>query len=376
MSTLFDTTRIKQLTMRNRLVRSATWEGMCTTDGEPTPKLANLYADLAKGGVGLIVSGYTFVRPDGKQLNGKMGIHTDAFGPAYQRLTQAVHANNGALAIQLVHAGGQANPDQIGRQPLAPSAVQLPQYPATPDALSVEEIQEIVTAFGEGARRAKAWGFDAVQFHGAHGYLINQFLSPLTNQRNDAYGGSLENRCRFLFQVYQAVRQTVGEDFPVMIKLNATDHLEGGLAIDDALYAAAQLDKMGIDAIEVSSGMAASGKLGPARSKIDAPEKEAYNLALAGQIKATVGCPVMVVGGFRSYEVAENAIRTQGLDYVALSRPLIREPALPNRWQSGDHTPATCISCNKCFIPGMKEGGIYCMVEKKLREKKEKQKGD
>ena len=336
MSILFETTQIKDMALRNRLVRSATWEGMCEPDGKPTPKLAACYADLAKGGIGLIVSGYTFVRPEGKQLNGKMGIHTDAFASAYESLARAVHSQNGAIAIQLVHAGGQANPDQAGRQPVAPSAVKLPQYPAVPAELSVEEVQQIIDAFGEGARRAKTWGFDAVQLHGAHGYLINQFLSPLTNQRQDPYGGSLENRSRFLMQVYQSVRQAVGEDFPVMIKLNASDHLEGGLDISDALYAATQLSQNGIDAIEVSAGTAASGKLGPARDKINAPETEAYNLSLATQIKAKVNCPVMVVGGFRSYDVAEQAIEKAGMDYIAISRPLIREPALPNRWQAGD----------------------------------------
>lgn len=375
MSTLFETTQIKHMILRNRLVRSATWEGMCTADGEPTQKLATFYADLAKGGVGLIVSGYAFVRSEGKQFTGKMGIHSDAFASAYKSLTQAVHDNDGAIAIQLVHAGGQANPDQAGRQPVAPSAVQLPQYPVLPAALSKEEVQQIINAFGEGARRAKQWGFDAVQLHGAHGYLINQFLSPLTNQRQDEFGGSLDNRCRFLNAVYTSVRQAVGDDYPVMIKLNASDHLEGGLQIDEALYAAGLLNQIGIDAIEVSAGTAASGKLGPARDKINAPEKEAYNLTLATQIKAAVDCPVMVVGGFRSYAVTEQAVKEAGMDHIALSRPLIREPALPNRWQSGDHTTATCISCNKCFIPGLREGGIYCMVEKKLQRKKAKEDG-
>lgn len=243
-----------------------------------------------------------------------------------------------------------------------------------PAELSAEEIQQIVNAFGDGACRAKAWGFDAVQLHGAHGYLISQFLSPLTNQRKDTYGGNLENRCRFLFQVYDLVCRAVGEDFPVIIKLNGADHLEGGLEIKDALYAASKLNAKGIDAIEVSAGTAASGKLGPARDKINAPEKEAYNLTLATQIKASVECPVMVVGGFRSYDVAENAIQDAGMDHIAIACPLIREPGLPNRWQSGNGTPATCVSCNKCFLPGLKQGGIYCMVEKKLQRKKAQQK--
>jgi 2,4-dienoyl-CoA reductase-like NADH-dependent reductase (Old Yellow Enzyme family) len=238
-----------------------------------------------------------------------------------------------------------------------------------PAELTNDEISGIIAAFAEGARRAKGWGFDGVQLHGAHGYLINQFLSPLTNRRTDEYGGSIENRCRFLLEVYRKVRESVGSDYPVFIKLNAADNLDGGLGVDDAVYAAKKLAEIGIDAIEVSAGTPASGEKGPNREKILKPVKEAYNLPLARRIKEAVSCPVMVVGGFRSYEVAEKAIREDGMDYIAMARPLIREPALANRWLQGDRSPARCISCNSCFMPGLEEGGIYCVIEKKEREK-------
>jgi len=231
-----------------------------------------------------------------------------------------------------------------------------------------EDISRVITAFGSGARRAKDWGFDAVQLHGAHGYLINQFLSPLSNQREDEYGGTIENRCRFLMEVYQAVRSAVGPDFPVMIKLNGSDNLAGGLTIKDAVYAAEALDRSGIDCIEVSGGTPASGNQSPARMKINTPEKEAYNLSLAQQFRAAVKCPIMVVGGFRSLEVAEKTIQ-ESADYISMARPFIREPGLAKRWQKGDRSPARCISCNSCFMPGVKEGGIYCVVEKKEAEK-------
>lgn len=198
MEVLFEETKINRMKMRNRLVRSATWEGMCAPDGRPTEKLNTLYRDLAEGGVGLIISGYTFVRPEGKQQVGKMGIHTDAFKDAYETLTQAVHDSGGKIGIQLVHAGGQANAENTGQQPLAPSAVEVDQYSEIPAELTRDQIHDIAAAFGDGARRAREWGFDAVQLHGAHGYLVNQFLSPLTNQRTDGYGGSFENRSRFL----------------------------------------------------------------------------------------------------------------------------------------------------------------------------------
>jgi len=375
MATLFEETTINGMTMRNRMIRSATWEGMCEQDGRPTKKLIDWYRDLAQGGTGLIVSGYTFVRPEGKGLPGKMGIHTDNFAGVYEDLTSAVHDSGGKIAIQLVHAGGQTNAINAGRQPLAPSSVQVDQFPEIPAQLTKSEISDIITAFGEGARRAKAWGFDAVQLHGAHGFLINQFLSPLTNRRTDEYGGSIENRSRFLFEVYQKVRGVVGVDYPVFIKLNASDNLEGGLEIDDAVYASQKLSENGIDVIEVSAGTPASGAENPARDKINKPEKEAYNLELARRIKEAISCPIMVVGGFRSFEVAEKAVRDDGMEYIAMARPLIREPGLPNRWRQGDLTKAKCISCNSCFGPGLEEGGIYCVIEKKERGKAEKTEG-
>jgi 2,4-dienoyl-CoA reductase-like NADH-dependent reductase (Old Yellow Enzyme family) len=232
-----------------------------------------------------------------------------------------------------------------------------------------DDISRVVTAFGDGARRAKDWGFDAVQLHGAHGYLINQFLSPLANNRGDEYGGSIESRYRFLHEVYQAVRTAVGPDFPVMIKLNGSDNLSGGLSLDDALFAASSLDNAGIDCIEVSGGTPASGDRSPARMKINSPDKEAYNLSLARQIRTAVNCPIMVVGGFRSFEIVEKTVQ-ESADYVSMARPFIREPGLAKRWQEGDRSPARCISCNSCFKPGLKEGGIYCVVEKKEQEKK------
>ncbi len=372
MREIFESSEINGMELANRLVRSATWEGMCEEDGRPTQRLADLYRTLASGGVGLIISGYTFVRPEGKQMPGKMGLYSDDFADEYAGLAGAVHDKGGKLCMQLVHAGGQTTAQAAGQDPLAPSAVDAAQYQG---AMSVEmtarDISEVVAAFGEAARRAKQYGMDAVQLHMAHGYLVNQFLSPLTNQRTDGYGGSIKNRTRFMMEVYEAVRDAVGRDFPVMVKLNGSDNLEGGLDVADAVEAARMLGQAGIDAIEVSGGTPASGEMNPVRTKINSPEREAYNLELAQKIKAAVSCPIISVGGFRTFEKVEDAIKNF-VEYVSLSRPLIREPHLPKRWGEGDRSPATCISCNKCFVPGIKEGGIYCVVEKKARERAEK----
>ena len=364
MFNLFDETEINGMTLTNRLVRSATWEGMCEPDGRPTQRLIECYGNLAKGGVGLIISSYTFVRPDGKQLPGQMGIYTDSFSDEMKELTTAVHTHGGKICMQLVHAGGQTSSKAIGTRPLAPSAVERAQFPEPPLELSVKDIEDIIAQFGACAARAREYGFDAVQLHAAHGYLINQFLSPLTNKRSDVYGGNPENRLRFLMEVYQSVRGNVGTDFPVLIKLNVSDNLEGGLEPEEALGAARALDQAGIDSVEVSAGTPASGDSTPIRLGIKERQQEAYNLSLAIQVKKNVGCPVMVVGGIRSIEVAEDIIQRGDSDYIALSRPFIREPDLALRWQRGNRDRATCISCNGCFKPGLKEGGIYCVIDR------------
>jgi 2,4-dienoyl-CoA reductase-like NADH-dependent reductase (Old Yellow Enzyme family) len=364
MAGLFDPIDINGMGLSNRMVRSATWEGMCSPDGRPGERLMTCYETLARGGAGLIITGFAFVRPDGRQMPGKMGLHRDDFMKDFMRLTGAVHSAGGRVAVQLVHAGGQTNTRMAGRRPLAPSSIQVKQFPEIPDELDREEIRDIAAAFAGAALRAREWGFDAVQLHSAHGYLINQFLSPLTNRRSDDYGGSLENRCRFLMEVYQGVRAAVGKDFPVMIKLNGSDNLEGGLTQDDALHAAGELSRAGVDAIEVSAGTSASERgRGPVRKWIDAPVKEGYNMPLAWRIKEAVACPVIAVGGFRSWGVARDAVEDGGVDLIAMSRPLIREPGLPLRWRKGDLARALCVSCNKCFGPGVREGGIYCVAE-------------
>lgn len=370
MRKLFDDVRIKGMHLANRLVRSATWEGMCEEDGCPTPQLASYYGALARGGVGLIISGYAYVRPDGKQLPGQLGIYADKSIPMLRLLADEVHREGGKLCIQLVHCGGQTAARVINRRPLAPSSLSAAQYPEVPEELSVEGIVDIIQSFAEAAKRVKEAGCDAVQLHVAHGYLINQFLSPLTNRRDDAYGGNIEGRCRFMIEVYRAVRTAVGNDFPVLAKLNGSDNLDGGLMLDDAVIAAKHLDEEGIDAIEVSGGTPASGSGSPVRQGIDSRDKEAYNLPEAYRIKNAVSCPIMVVGGLRSFELVDGIVRREEADLVAFSRPLIREPELPRRWEEGNEVHARCISCNGCFKPGLKEGGIYCVVDRIERENK------
>jgi 2,4-dienoyl-CoA reductase-like NADH-dependent reductase (Old Yellow Enzyme family) len=360
---LFEETAIGTIPIRNRLVRSATWEGLADPEGTVTPDLLRIYEELAEGGVGLIISSYLYVQTVGKQTPGQIGVHTDIMVPGLASLAQAVHDRGGKLVGQIVHCGGQATRELNGDlQPLAPSAVASPGYAEIPRAITADEIDGLVADFAAAALRLQRAGFDGVQLHGAHGYLLAQFLSPLRNTRPDEYGGDLANRARFCREVYRAVRNAVGADFPVMIKLNASDFLDGSTTEVDASYLASALAGDGIDCIEVSGGTPGSGELGAARPKIERPEDEAYFLEQAKIIRsAAPGVPLMLVGGLRSPEIMDSILEAGVVDFFSMSRPLIREPDLPNRWRRGDLGRAACVSCLGCFVPARKGEGIRCV---------------
>jgi 2,4-dienoyl-CoA reductase-like NADH-dependent reductase (Old Yellow Enzyme family) len=360
---IFEATDLSGIQLPNRLVRSATWEGLADARGMVTPTLVRIYEQLAEGGVGLIISSYMYVQIVGKQAAGQIGVDTDETLPGLSELAKSVHDRNGKIVGQTVHCGGQADRRQTGGlQPVAPSAVDSPGYPLTPRELTIGEIHGIVEDFAAGARRLQSAGFDGVQLHGAHGYLLAQFLSPLRNQRTDEYGGGVENRSRFCLDVYRAVRSAVGPDFPVMIKLNGNDFLKGSTTDDDACYLAAALAAEGINAIEVSGGTPGSGRLGAARPDIKDAADEAYFLPQAEAIRrAAPSVPLMLVGGLRSPEVMERILATGTATFFSVSRPLIREPGLPNRWKDGDRRRAACISCLGCFGPARKGEGIRCV---------------
>ena len=233
--------------------------------------------------------------------------------------------------------------------------------------MTVDDIQEIVLAFGEAASRAREAGFDGVQIHSAHGYLLSQFLSPAFNKRADEYGGSIENRARLLLEVLQHVRTHVGEDFPVLVKINSQDFLDGGLTPEDSLAVGGMLQEAGIDAIELSGGTIVSGKLSASRMGIKSEEKEAYFRDSARVFKEALRVPIIMVGGIRSFHLAERLVALGYTDYISMSRPFIREPDLIRRWAAGDLRKAACISDNQCFGPARAGEGIYCVVKKKQK---------
>ncbi len=365
MASVFEYTSIKSLSLPNRFVRSATWEGMADDDGNCTEKLINLMAELAKGGVGLIISGFTCVSPDGQSGPWHLAIHDDRFIPGFAEMAKAVHNGGGKVVVQIAHSGCQADEELTGKQAMGPSALGGEKGPRCRE-MDIEEIRMIVNAFGQAALRARKAGCDGVQIHAAHGYLLSQFLSPFFNRRDDAYGGNTNNRARIVREVLRSIREHTGPDFPVLIKLNSSDFLEGGLDVEGMLATASLLEKDGIDAIELSGGTAYSGKYLPIRNcKIVSEEDEAYYLDAARMYKERIRVPLMLVGGIRSLSVAERLVRDNLADYVSLSRPLIREPNLINRWKSGDTRKALCQSDNLCFKAAKSGEGIYCVVERR-----------
>ena len=365
---LFESTEINGLKLSNRFVRSATWEGMAGDDGSVTPPLVDLMARLAEGGVGLIISSHAYITPEGQAGRKQIGVYQEALVPGLRQMTGAVHEQGGRMVLQLAHAGGFARSKLTGQTPLAPSALEGFSK-ILPKEMTPEDIQEVTEAFGLAAQRAKAAGFDGVQIHAAHGYLLSQFLSPFFNKRLDDYGGTVENRYRVLGQVLKKVRATVGDDFPVLVKLNSQDFLEGGLRLEDSVKIGGWLQEDGIDAIELSGGTLNSGALSPSRSDITTEEQEAYFTEGAKAFKKKVTVPLLLVGGIRSWPVAERIIEQGIADYISMSRPFIREPGLIRRWRSGDLRPAFCQSDNQCFGPAMSGKGIYCVVERKEKEK-------
>ncbi len=363
---LFEALTINGLTLPNRFVRSATWEGMATVDGRVTPQLVDTMVALAHGGVGLIISGHAYVSRMGQASPWQLGIYDDSLVEGLKSMNAAVHAAGGRIVAQLAHAGNFALEKAIGAPPVVASAFDgLAQTPRS--ELSLDDIQKLKHAYVAAARRAKDAGFDGIQLHSAHGYLLSQFLSPWFNRRTDAYGGPIENRVRIHVETIRAIRETVGEDYPILVKMNCEDFAEGGLTVAESVAAARQMVNAGLDAVELSGGLLTGGKLSPSRPNINTPDKEAYFKEAARAFKQALEVPLILVGGIRSPEVAERLLNEGVADGFAMSRPLIREPDLVNRWQSGDRSPARCLSDNLCFRPGMMGKGIYCVTAERER---------
>ncbi|VFQ42518.1 NADH:flavin oxidoreductase [Desulfoluna butyratoxydans] len=347
--------------VKNRVFRSATYESMADEGGRVSPAMTEMYTGLAKGEVGLIITGYLCFASSDNPSARTVSMGSDADLSALRALTDAVHGNGGRVVAQLAHVGSQLHGAPSG-EVFAPSAVVDPVSGILPTPFSAGQIETLVAEFGEAALRAKRAGFDGVQLHAAHGYLLSRFLSPVYNRRTDAYGGSPEKNARILSDILREIKGVCGPAYPVWVKLNCDDfETRGeGLTFGGMLVAAKALDAGGIDAIELSGGTFA-GAWTPCRPM----KHESYHLEAGKALAAEVSAPVISVGGFRRIEAIEAALAGEGIEAVSLCRPLIREPGLVKRWRQGDRSKAACVACNGCFNPK----GVRCFFDLKGEER-------
>jgi 2,4-dienoyl-CoA reductase-like NADH-dependent reductase (Old Yellow Enzyme family) len=355
-SILFEPQRIGRLEIANRFVRSATHYGLADGDGCIGQPSVDLMKTLAGGNVGLIITGFAFVARDGQVFADMNGIDRDVQIAGVRRMAEAVHELDGRIVMQIAH-GGTASL-AVARRGDRRLAVSLPDPPPKPGAplreMTEEDIGTTIDAFAQAAGRVQEAGFDGVQIHCAHGYLVTQFLSPRANRRQDRWGGSLENRMRFAVEIARAIRRHVDDDFPVMAKLGCRDYLDEGegLTIEEGTEVAAALEREGVCFIEVSHGIAERSFRKKTKGKKTAPIAQAYLLPDAEVIRQSTSVPLALVGGMRSLPVMEAVVQSGAADCISICRPLIREPDLIKRWTGGDTRPADCISCGGCFAEG------------------------
>jgi 2,4-dienoyl-CoA reductase-like NADH-dependent reductase (Old Yellow Enzyme family) len=351
---LFAPYRIGTLEISNRFMRSATYDGTADEHGAVTDRSIALYRQLSKGHIGLIVTGHAFISPAGQAGAGQYGIYSDNLVTGLSRLAGAVHEEGGKIAVQIAHCGINSNYlERTGMPTLAVSA--KPEAAKPHREMTDGDIEEIIAQFAAAARRAVEAGFDAVQLHGAHGYLMSQFLSPIMNSRKDRWGGNAENRRRFHVEVVSRVRKTVPRGFPLLIKFGVQDDQEDGLTIEEGIEAARRMVAAGIEGIEVSGGVGMSPL-----NKSETPFRER-----AAALKSAVSVPVALVSGIRTLDVCQSVVDTGHADMLSMSRPFVREPNLIARWESTEKDKARCVSCSRCFaFP--RHGVLMCGQDNRL----------
>lgn len=387
-SILFYPGKIGSISIKNRFVRSATFEHAATEEGCVTDGYRKIYDKLARGHIGLLITGMIYTSKNGKSYHGQVGLHSDDTIDGLTSVTENVHQNGSTIFAQLAHGGRQTQVQ--GWRPMAPSATRPDMiYKVYPRSMSHKEIIESIEGFGEAAKRAKRAGFDGIQIHGAHGYLVSEFLSPYFNQRTDEWGGTPEKRFLFIKRVYTAIRDAVGDDYPVAVKLNADDYTpKPGLSIQETTEHVQRLVEIGIDAIEISCGTLCFSMFNQSRGNVPVrafsrtmplpfqpfaglfikatyPEKqfnfqEAYNLWACSHLKSSMaGVPLILVGGIRDFQGMEEIVKDNKADFISMSRPFIAQPLIVKKWQKGDRTPPICLNCNNCL------GGLA--LEEQLR---------
>jgi 2,4-dienoyl-CoA reductase-like NADH-dependent reductase (Old Yellow Enzyme family) len=346
MHSLFTPAQLGPLSLSNRLVRSATMDPYGLADGTVAPRQVELYEALAATGVGLIITGHTAVSPLGRASATQNLFCDDIYLAGQRQVTQAVHRQGGQIVLQLSHAGANSLlPAPEGTARLSPSGIPVNPKGLSFKAMTEEEMAQTTQAFVQAALRAKEAGFDGIQLHCAHSYLLSEFLDPDYNTRTDAYGGSAEGRFRFPGQVLAAVRQAVGPQFPVLVKINANCAQHDDTYAEDLLYYCREMERLGATAIELSGcDFTPRGRAG----------ERLYYLDRAKRVKAAVGIPVLLVGGARTRAEMEQVLE-EGVDFVSLCRPFICQPDFALRLREGQNE-SPCVNCARCFTLFEKEG--------------------
>lgn len=369
MDKLFEPFKIGTMELKNRIVMPPMGTNFSAEDGSVTKRLKNYHVERAKGGVGLIIVEGTYVEPRGRGSVRQLAVDHDNKIPGLRELTTAVRANGAKIALQLIHGGRQSLSSVIGTQPVSASEVFCRLTGETPRALSVQEIRDVVEAFAEAARRAKEAGFDAIEIHGAHGYLINQFLSPLTNKRTDQYGGDVKGRARFLLEILERVRKKVGSGYPVLCRINGDDYIEGGITLEEAKATAKMLEADGVDALDISAGIYDS-PVPVTTAPMALPRGNLVHLA--AEIKQVVGVPVIAAGRINDPELAEEILRQGKADLVSMGRALLADPYLPKKAAAGALDEINrCTACDECISRLVFNEEIACSVNAALGREEE-----
>lgn len=361
---LFTPGKVGSLELPNRIVFAATSSELADQDGFVGDDLVEYYAERARGGAGLLVLEATYVEQEGKRLHHNAMLHDDCYIPGLRKVVQAAHAEGAKIAIQLNHGGRESIPHVSGSVPLAPSPI-ASQFTGVGDAvipkeLTSGEIERIIDRFAEAARRARDAGFDAVELHGAHGYLIGEFLSPDSNKREDEYGGSVEGRAYFCVRLIRAIKDRLGEGYPVIVRMNGRDHVRHGLELEDAVEMAVMFEAAGADSISMSGGVHASHPymVVPGMSV----DRGCY-VSYSDAVRRRVSVPVMVVGRINTPDLAEQILDDGQADFICLSRALIADPYFPAKAKAGQvETIAPCIACNECIATVHRHKGLACTV--------------
>jgi 2,4-dienoyl-CoA reductase-like NADH-dependent reductase (Old Yellow Enzyme family)/thioredoxin reductase len=356
--TLFSSFRVGNLELKNRIVMPPMATNFAGEDGSVNDRHIAYYIKRIRGGVGYITFEHTGVLQQGRAFPNMALIDSDQNIPSFRKLVKAIHQENGKILIQINHAGRQTSSSITGSPIVAPSAIPCPVRKEMPKELSHEEIQKIIEVFREAARRAKEAGADGVEIHMAHGYLINQFLSPFSNQRTDDYGGDPDRRMRMAIEVLRTVRNQVGSDFLVLCRLSADEYVEGGLKLEDTKEIAKALERNGADALHISACVAASGYLNHPPYYAE----EGVFVHLAQGIKSVVSIPIIAVGRIRTPELANQILEEKKADLISMGRALIADPDLPLKALEGRTDEILpCISCNRC-IQSIRNGALQCAV--------------